>query len=386
MRDTLSRRSVLRWGCFLGGVGMSPMWLRGDQPRPAGGFIYETASFPECHASTLVETSDGVAAAWFGGTEEGHPDVGIWWSRWRPHGGWEAPVLVAEGVQSIGADGKELRFPCWNPVLVPTPSEGLFLFYKVGPSPDRWWGMVTQSMDEGDSWGPAMRLPEGILGPVRNQAAICADGTYLFPTSTEAGGPWRVYFERAKAPFGQSRRGTTWERTELLSTVDGLGGIQPTLLKHPDGSWQALCRCDSKGKRILQTFSRDDGRSWSALEPIDLPNPNSGIDAVTLQDGRFLLVYNHTLRGAIFPAGRQAIHLAISRDGKSWEACGILEQRERGEFSYPAVIQLKDGSVHITYTWLRKKIAHRILDPSQLQSYPIREGHWPQEAPDWTVP
>ena len=94
---------------------------------------------------------------------------------------------MAEGVQSIGADGKELRFPCWNPVLVPTPSDGLFLFYKVGPSPDRWWGMVTRSSDEGKSWGPAMRLPEGILGPVRNKAAICADGTYLFPTSTEAG-------------------------------------------------------------------------------------------------------------------------------------------------------------------------------------------------------
>jgi predicted neuraminidase len=104
------------------------MWLRGEQPRPAGGFIYETTSFPECHASTLVETSDGIAAAWFGGTEEGHPDVGIWWSRLGPQGGWEAPVLVAEGVQAIGADGKQIRFPCWNPVLVPTPEEGLFLF------------------------------------------------------------------------------------------------------------------------------------------------------------------------------------------------------------------------------------------------------------------
>src|SRR2546427_137606 len=72
-------------------------------------FIYETAPFPECHASTIVETKSGLVAAWFGGTRERHPDVGIWLAR-HVSGGWTVPVEVANGVQS-----PTNRYPCWNP-------------------------------------------------------------------------------------------------------------------------------------------------------------------------------------------------------------------------------------------------------------------------------
>jgi predicted neuraminidase len=94
--------------------------------------IGERAPFRSAHASTIVETRDGLLAAWFGGTEEGNPDVGIWVSR-RGEGGWSAPVEVANGAQPDGT-----RHPCWNPVLF-QPSKGpLLLFYKVGPSPREW--------------------------------------------------------------------------------------------------------------------------------------------------------------------------------------------------------------------------------------------------------
>lgn len=39
------------------------------------GFIYESASFPEAHASTIAETSEGLIAAWFGGTKREYKDV-----------------------------------------------------------------------------------------------------------------------------------------------------------------------------------------------------------------------------------------------------------------------------------------------------------------------
>ena len=84
-------------------------------------FIYDSAPFPECHASTIVETPDGLVAAWFGGTEEGHKDVGIWVSR-RVDDQWSAPVEVADGVQH-----KTLRHPCWNPVLFQYPDGPLYL-------------------------------------------------------------------------------------------------------------------------------------------------------------------------------------------------------------------------------------------------------------------
>src|SRR5688500_7164965 len=107
-------------------------------------FIYETAPFPSCHASTIAETKDGLAAAWFGGTAEKNPDVGIWFSTSIRGGSWSPPVEVANGVQEKGK-----RQPCWNPVLF-QPKEGpLLLFYKVGPSPSRWWGMLIKSADGG---------------------------------------------------------------------------------------------------------------------------------------------------------------------------------------------------------------------------------------------
>src|SRR6185503_18682846 len=104
-------------------------------------FVYEQAPFPAAHASTIVETPDGLVAAWFGGTDEGKPDVGIWFSR-REGNQWSAPVEVADGI-----DTDRRRYPCWNPVLFVSPGGELLLFYKVGPSPSRWWGLLKRSTD-----------------------------------------------------------------------------------------------------------------------------------------------------------------------------------------------------------------------------------------------
>src|SRR5687768_3993284 len=109
-------------------------------------FIYEMAPFPSCHASTIAETPNGLIAAWFGGTRESAPDVGIWLSRLE-HGKWTEPIEVANGVES---DSK--RHPCWNPVLFQIPGGPLHLYYKVGPSPSTWWGMLMVSHDSGNSW------------------------------------------------------------------------------------------------------------------------------------------------------------------------------------------------------------------------------------------
>lgn len=339
------------------------------------GFIYETAPFPECHASTLVETNDGLLCAWFGGTEERDPDVGIWTSR-LIHGRWSTPVEVATGIQYRQLDpaGKEQvkRYPCWNPVLMQQPGGELYLFYKIGPTPSDWWGMVMSSQDAGKTWSLPRRLPEGILGPVKNKGMWLKSGDLLCPTSTEEGGPWRVYFERAQPPFAQ------WSRTSLLATADGKGGIQPTLLMHADGRIQALCRCDGKGKFVLETSSVDGGVHWSELKPTNLPNPNSGLDGVTLSDGRHLLVYNHTQNGGESPRSREMINVAISSDGNKWLACETLALEAGAEFSYPAVIQTSDGMVHITYTWYRKKIAYAMLDPSKLQGPEIVDARWPK--------
>lgn len=333
-------------------------------------FIYEDAPFPQCHAATLEETSTGIIAAWFGGTREGADDVGIWVSR-RSAEGWEAPQEVANGIQYRLADGSVKRYPCWNPVLIRTADEKLWLFYKVGPNPREWWGMVTHSTDEGETWDTPRRLPEGILGPVKNKPILLEEQTLLAGSSTEHDG-WRVHCEISKAPF------VNWHRTPALHDGKEVGLIQPTLCLSSSGVISMFCR-DQNGKgKVWMSTSEDKGITWSRFEPTVLPNPNSGIDAVTLQDDRILLVYNHTQRGTASPAGREMLNVALTDDGKNWQAALVLENEPKAEFSYPAVIQTSDGMVHILYTWKRRRVKHVVVDPERLKSIPIKDGAWPE--------
>ena len=320
-------------------------------------FIFETAPFPECHASTIAETKGGLVAAWFGGTGEGHPDVGIWLSRHLADQ-WSAPVEVANGVES-----PTNRYPCWNPVLFQPRTGPLLLFYKAGSSPSSWWGMLMSSTDGGQTWSKPRRLPAGIAGPIKNKPVQLAGGDLLCPSSTEHDG-WQVHFERT------SDLGQTWSVTGPVNDPKEIGAIQPSILFHPGGKLQAVGR--TRQGKIFEIWSGDAGQTWGKMTLTALPNPNSGIDAVTLRDGRQLLVYNHT------PKGRSPLNAALSSDGKQWEAALVLENEPRQEFSYPAVIQTSDGLVHVTYTWKRQRIKHAVLDPSHFKSIAILEGKWPQ--------
>jgi predicted neuraminidase len=347
--------SLLAMPALAADLTQQPGYVRGE-------FIYETAPIPSCHATTIAEIKDGLLAAWFGGTAEGKPDVSIWTSQFHK-GQWKAPVEVANGVQ---ADGQ--RHPCWNPVLF-QPKEGpLLLFYKVGPSPQRWWGELRTSTDGGTTWSAARRLPEGILGPIKNKPVQLANGDLLAPTSAEsptAPSKWTVHFERS------SDGGQTWTATKPLNDGLNISAIQPSVLSL--GGDQLLALGRTRQKQIFQITSDDGGENWSEMKLGELPNPNSGTDAVTLKDGRHLLVYNHTSKG------RSPLNVAISKDGTTWQAALVLEN-EPGEYSYPAIIQTSDGQAHITYTWKRKKVRHVVIDPAKLVPSPLVDGAWPVAA------
>ena len=318
-------------------------------------FLFETAPFAHCHASTIVESGGQLLCAFFGGTAEGHRDVGIWLSRYE-NGLWRPPVEVADGVDSKGT-----RFPCWNPVLFQPRTGPLLLFYKVGHHPDSWWGMVKTSEDHGATWSAPQRLPRGVLGPIKNKPIELEDSTILAPSSSEKG-HWRVHFERS------NDGGRTWKIAKPIFRKRKIGSIQPSILSYGGDRMEAVGR--TQAGRIFQTWSEDSGKTWGPLTLTALPNPNSGTDAVTLADGRQLMVYNHTSHG------RTPLNVALSNDGVTWSAALILEDG-RGEFSYPAVIQTTDGLVHITYTWKRLRIKHVVIDPVKLQCRPILNGKWP---------
>jgi len=328
-------------------------------------FIFTKAPFPSCHASTIVETKDGLVAAWFGGTAERNPDVCIYVSR-LVNGQWTPPAAVADG---IGFETN--RLPTWNPVLFQAKNGPLLLFYKVGPKPAEWWGMMKTSTDCGKTWSDTRRLPDGILGPVKNKPVQLPNGDILCGSSTEGSNGWHVHFERT-SDFGR-----TWTSTGWVNGTN-IGAIQPSILFHKHGALQAVGR--TRQDKLFTISSGDEGRNWGEMSLTTLPNPDSGTDAVTLRDGRQLLVYNHNTREGSNNKGRSPLNVAISKDGINWFAALVLEDAPDAPngFAYPAVIQTSDGLVHITYTWERKSIKHVVLDPKKFTLRRIENGVWPK--------
>jgi len=335
---------------------LPPLAQPGQGGYLSGELIYplEGRPTPECHASTIVETPAGLVAAWFAGTHERHADVTI---RVARHNGrrWLDSMVVADG-----SEGEAQNYPCWNPVLF-LPQDGpLMLFYKVGPSPQTWWGMLMTSPDNGRTWTAPRKLGQGplgaLIGPVKNKPIQRADGAILCPSSTEHKG-WRVHFEVTQD------LGRTWQVIGPINEAKAFNAIQPSILTYGDGRMQVLCR--TREDVIAQSWSGDRGATWSKMTSVGLPNPSAGTDAVTLRDGRQLLVYNHTTRRT---GNRNILNVALSRDGLKWQPVLTLENEPlKSGYSYPAVIQTGNGKVHITYTWGRISIKHVILNPAALK-------------------
>lgn len=322
-------------------------------------FIYEleNALTPECHAST-VEVSNGVViASWFGGTEEKNKDVGIWVSR-KVDGNWSTPKEVINGVQKDGT-----QYPCWNPVLFKPKGEPLYLFYKVGPSPQEWWGLQMTSNDDGKTWSEPSLLKDGILGPIKNQPIQLANGVILSPSSNETiDGDWTIHIETSRDSA------KTWTSSEPLNDPEIFGAIQPAVLNYGNGKLQLLSR--TKNEVISENWSMNNGETWSEMNATSLSNPNSGVDAVTLKDGRQFLIYNPTGKNW---GDRVPLSIALSTNGKNWKRVLDIEplrentDKEGEEYSYPTVIQAEDGKIHLVYTWNRKTVKYIVLDPTKLQ-------------------
>ncbi|MFN4144369.1 MAG: exo-alpha-sialidase [Runella sp.] len=323
------------------------------------GFIYEKAPFPSCHASTIVELKPNhLMAAWFGGTDEGEPDVGIWIADCK-NGNWSTPRQIA--IDTL--NGKH-RYPCWNPVLFKTKEGKLMLFYKVGPSPREWWGMWRISANDGKTWSAPTRLPNGMLGPIKNKPIQLPNGDILYPTSTESLDErvWHVHLEKS------DKNGQNWQKITLDN--GNFGAIQPSILRYANGKMQILCR--SRQGAVVESWSYDGGKSWTALQKTSLPNPNAGTDAVTLRNSTQILVYNPIKKG------RHKLVVAASHDGVHWQDIHVLEDSQ-GEFSYPAVIQTSNNNIEITYTHQRKHIKHVSLRVADVLP-PLPVGPVPTKA------
>jgi predicted neuraminidase len=331
--------------------------VRAAHADPTGELIFQpnSAGFASSHASTIVELKNGdLLAAWFGGTAEGKPDVAIWSSR-HTASGWSAPVEMV----------REKDIPCWNPVLFHGANGRLWFYYKFGPSPQQWVAGRKFSDDDGQTWSPVEHLSAGLLGPIRAKPLVMKDGTIVAGSSVEAYHSWAAWIERSPddgktwtkiGPLDPSRdlASATASGSQIPAASDpdaNFGIIQPSVVLLSPAHLRFYARSTTNVGHIVISDSYDKGVTWSKPRPIDVPNPNSGIDAVVLRDGRVVLVYNNTT------TGRSPLNLAVSSDGENFRMFYTLEDQP-GEYSYPAIIQAKSGDLEITYTWQRKAIRH----------------------------
>ncbi|MDO1446578.1 sialidase family protein [Rhodocytophaga aerolata] len=300
--------------------------------------------FAQCHASTLVRTTDNqFLVAWFGGTREKHDDVGIWLSKGIP-GKWSAPKEIAK----IREDAH------WNPVLFNLPSGEIMLYFKVGKTIDFWETWYIISGDNGSTWSEPKELvpgDKGGRGPVRNKPIILSNGTWLAPASDEKNKVWNAFVDISEDG------GKTWKANNFIALdrklIPNEGVIQPTLWESSPGNVHMLLR--SSAGVICRSDSKDYGKTWTPVYKTSLPNPNTGIDLTKLSDGTLVLVYNKDNKNW---GERQPISLTVSTDnGKTWSPATDLETGQKGdEFSYPSIISYGD-SVAGTFTWKRQRIA-----------------------------
>lgn len=321
-------------------------------------FIFEKEHpFASCHASTLIVLSNGdILSAWFGGTGEGADDVAIWVLKCT-NGIWSKPFKAAD-IEGI---------PHWNPVLYRRKDSSILLFYKVGHKIPKWQTMLTISEDEGSTWSDPKELVPGDVGgrgPVKNKPIILSDGTLLAPASLE-GEFWDAFVDISYDD------GFSWKKSEMVPIVHGnsavndivemnmpvpvesfkgKGIIQPTLWESKPGMVHMLLR--STEGFIYRSDSVDSGKAWCPAYKTCLPNNNSGIDMVKLENGNLALVYNPVSQNW---GARTPLVVKLSNDnGITWEHEFVLEN-EPGEFSYPAIVG-KGEDIYVTYTWNRYRI------------------------------
>lgn len=276
------------------------------------------------------------------------------------------------------------RKSCWNPVLYTMPDGEIWLFYKVGSTVGDWTGCLVKSKDGGKTWTDPEALPDGFLGPIKNKPEL-VNGRLICGSSTEGDG-WRFHVEILDLKTNQWKYVGPVDAEKVARTDDVdsatvdmrnpiykkgeharyIYSIQPSILKLKDGRLQVLMR--THNAKLATSFSSDGGDTWSKVTLLDIENNQSGTDAVTLKDGRHVLIYNNfeTLPGTK-KGPRTPLSLAISDDGTHWKHLLTLEDSPINQYSYPGIIEGKDGKLHCIYTWRRQRVAYKEVDLKKLK-------------------
>lgn len=308
------------------------------------------------HAAALAELPDGrIAAAWFAGSEEGARDVAIHFSIFDGKQ-WQQPsaVITREQVQR---DTARLVRKLGNPVLAADWQGHLHLWF-VSVGYGGWAGSSINhavSTDAGKSWGAAQKL---ITSPFWNISTLVRTPPLALDNGHSAGWGLPAYHEFAAKRSEWLRLDAQGRVRDKLRIPASQQTLQPAIVALDPKRAVALMRDAGPANRIRLATTNDGGRNWDDARATPLPNPNAAVALLRLADGRLLLAYNPQA------ANRDKLALSISRDeGVTWTEPKLVEDSAGGEFSYPALLQARNGTVHLAYTWQRKTIKHLAFTP-----------------------
>jgi predicted neuraminidase len=361
----------------------------------------------QAHAANLMVLHDQtLACVWFGGSMEGKSDISVFMSKLnRESQTWTIPVQL-----SHDAERSEQ-----NPILFPAPNGELWLLHTAQQSGNQDTSIVRRriSHDNGASWSAAEPLDGLVLGTfVRQPIYVHTDGAWLLPTfscRTMPGEKWEGSHD-VSAVLRSIDQGKSWTRIEVPGSV---GCVHMNIVPASGGKLLAFFR-SRWADHVYTTHSVDGGLTWSVPVPTELPNNNSSIQTIRLQDGRLAMIFNNSSaldaterraslydeldddggsssegsssqafneRRAFWGAPRAPLTLALSEDdGLTWPWKRNLEvgdgycmsndseRRINREYSYPSLYQTKDGALHVAYTVFRQHIRHARVMPEWITS------------------
>jgi len=329
------------------------------------------------HAPGIVEYDKGdLLVSWYRGSGEREADdVAVFGARLRRgQRQWSEPFLMADtpgfpdGNTAMFIDRKERLWLFW-PVVLANTWQSCITSYRVaskyeGSGTPRWeWqGQIFLQPkffveDMESALGERLKrtaLPAEMTERVTELRRLIRDKLSqrlgwqprCKPTVLRSG---RILLPLYSDTFSVSMmaisddEGATWFASR---PVAGFGNIQPAVLEKRDGTLVAFMRENGPIDRIRVSESSDRGITWGPVGATQFPNPGSGLDAVKLKNGHWVIVYNDTVKG------RSSLAVSMSDDeGKSWKWTRHLEKQNEGEFHYPAIIQGRDGMLHVIYSY-----------------------------------
>ncbi len=344
-----------------------PLDLPIDQdPFMSQDFINHSSGTIMVHVGSICEMPNKqLGAVWYGGTREGAKDVAIFFSK-KPLGSsttWSTPKIIVDRASATRELNRYIR-KVGNPVLFSGPGKQLWLIY-VTITLGGWSGSslnVKISQDSGHTWTDSQRLT---LSPFFNISEL-VKGRPLSINMKGENNESRDHFavpiyheclgyfpEILWISFSRKNQSIIYEKSRMAG---GNSFIQPSMAPENAHSATAFYRCLSPARHIAMARTDDGGQSWSLPKFLDLPNPDSAVDALSLPGGRILLAFNDS------PNHREILRLAVSSDrGLNWTRIHTLENLPGQEFSYPYMIRGRNGLIHLVYTWERKRIKHVVF-------------------------